>query len=361
MKIAFRADASTLVGAGHVVRCLALAMEACARGVRAVFVCRDHVGHLAGYIQSHGFQVCLLPRHGFPGDEQDSLADPSEFSQVDDAVETLQALKGERIDCVVVDHYHIDFRWEEIVMRTIPYVSVIDDLANRSHKCQILIDQAFGESYETRYSCLIPEDCLKLLGPRYALLRAEFHAMRATSLNRRRGAKLDRLLICMGGGDPTNEVAKALAGVCMSNVKLQHIDVVVGQSYSFTKSLLQQVESSDRRISLHVSTNRMAELMMRADLAITSGGGVSWEKCVLGLPSITVVLGGDQHYISLGIASVGAHILLGMAENVSVEDYAKMLNEVKIDQLELISENARSICDGLGAKRVLDVIFSEVV
>ena len=357
MKIVFRADSSIVAGTGHVVRCLALAGAARAAGWHAEFVCRAHPGHMAHWIRAQGFAVHLLPApiEAATVAAGDSYAAWLGVSQQQDAIDTAAALRYSAADWLVVDHYALDAQWESALLGLVPRLLVIDDLANRPHLCRVLLDQSLDLCGAARYAGLVPRACMTLLGPHYALLRPEFVAMRSQSLARRDAVqRLERVLLFMGGSDPHNETARALQGLSQATRAIQHIDVVVGQGYPFLDDLRRQVHACRVPVQVHVQTPHMAELMTQADLAVTSGGSVSWEKCTLGLPSLVTIVGDNQSLIAHEMAAAGAQLLLGRAEAISAEDYACALDGLDTGMLAAMSAKARVICDGQGTQRVLD-------
>lgn len=362
MKIVFRADASTVAGTGHVVRCLALAVAARAGGWRAEFVCRAHPGHMAQLIRAQGFAVHLLPA---PIDAAtmtagDTYAAWLGVSQQQDAIDTAAALRFSAADWLVVDHYALDAQWESALLGLVPRLLVIDDLANRPHLCSVLLDQSLDFRGTARYAGLVSPACVQLLGPHYALLRPEFAARRWQSLARRDAVqRLERLLVFMGGSDPHNETVRALQGLSHASRVVQHIDVVVGQGYPFLDDLRRQAHACRVPLQVHVQTPHMAELMTQADLAVTSGGGVSWEKCTLGLPSLVTVVGDNQSLIAHELAAAGAQLLLGWVDAISADDYSRALDGLESGQLAAMSAKARDICDGKGAQRVLNHLLKD--
>jgi UDP-2,4-diacetamido-2,4,6-trideoxy-beta-L-altropyranose hydrolase len=350
-----------MIGSGHVVRCLALAHAARGAGAQVEFVCRGHAGHLAGLIGSDGFAVHLLPAPAQPAAVAagQSYAQWLGVSQAQDAQGTLEALRGSAVDWLVVDHYALDAQWEVVLKALVPRMLVIDDLANRPHLCRILLDSSLEGAGAPRYAGLVPPDCVQLRGPRYALLRPEFAALRQASLARRSAPVLDRVLVFMGGSDPHNETARALQGLGLAQRSLRHIDVVVGQGYPFLDALREQEQACALPAQMHVQTLHMAQLMALADLAVTSGGGVSWERCALGLPGMVTIVGDNQSLIAHQLAAAGAQVTLGRAEAITVEDYARHLDSLDARRLAAMSVRARDICDGQGTQRVLDHLLKD--
>ncbi len=294
MKFAIRTDSSTKIGSGHLMRCLTLAEELREKNQQVVFVCRELEGNLIHLIKQKGFEVFSLP---FPSG--DFEADPSvphskwlETSWQNDLEQTKEALKifGE-FDWLVVDHYALDCKWEAEIRDLTRKIMVIDDLADRKHDCDLLLDQNLYENMEVRYQGLVPDKCKLLLGPQYVLLRKEFKEARKNL--RKRDGSIKRILIFFGGVDPTNETEKALKAIDELNKPEIVIDVVVGASNP-NKQQIEKLCSERPNTNFYCQVQNMAELMNEADLAIGAGGTTTWERCYLGLPSIVVPIADNQ-------------------------------------------------------------------
>ena len=236
-------------------------------------------------------------------------------------------------------------------------IFVIDDLANRRHDCDILLDQNIYEQ-EPPYRNLIPEDAMQLLGPHYVLLRKEFAVLRSEVGIRE---KVENILVFFGGSDPTNETRKALAAldeVMKRSGRLLKVDVVVGSSNPFKENIKLYCDSL--MFTFHCQINYMAELMARADLAIGGGGTVTWERYALGLPSICWSIADNQkNNLEVG-CNLGALQYLGEKEKVTHEICAVALGKVIRDQeaLSHSSVQAMNLVDARGVKRVVDTIIS---
>jgi len=316
--VAFRVDASLQIGSGHVMRCLTLADELKHRGANVIFICRAHSGHLTSLIENKGYKLELLPQTGI---EYISSANDVAHAAwlgvplLQDADDTITALKGIKPNWLIVDHYAIDNRWETKLRPYVCKIMVIDDLADRPHDCDLLLDQNLYQKLETRYYNMVPQSCHNLLGPKYALLRSEFASARKKL--RQRDGHVRRLLVFFGGVDPTNETEKTLQALT-GNIDLQiEVDVVVG-SGNIHKEQIQNLCSAQNGFIFHCQVNNMAELMASADLSIGGGGATTWERCFLGLPSITIVVAENQLEASMAVENAGAAWNLGWHENVSV-------------------------------------------
>lgn len=348
MRCVFRADASVSLGSGHVRRCLSLARQLRARDAAVLFVCGDAPGNMIEQIAACGAAVARLPA----GDERRDEASADDSGWRLDAQHTHNAIEAAGFDphWLVVDHYRLDARWERTLRRQARHVMAIDDLADRPHDCDVLLDQNLTNPRHARYPRLLPAGARLLLGPQYALLAPEFRQQRGAALARRRG-QLRRLLISMGGTDPSNDTARALDGLQRSRCAGLAVDVVIGAANPHRGAL----EARCSRVpgcTLHVQTARMAELMTQADLAISGGGSTTWERCALGLPAIAVSQSEDQLAIARAMADAGGQQLLGASADVGEADYAAALDGMTAATLRDMSAAAARLCDGGGAERV---------
>lgn len=312
MNIIFRADASVHIGSGHVMRCLTLAQQLKRVGHHVLFVCQKAEGHLGEVIRSKGFDIVYLSTN---------LVDVEE-----DAQETVSIIKQlqYRIDWMIVDHYQLDVEWEGIMRPYVKFICVIDDLANRKHHCEILIDQNLFPDMEQRYAVLVPDTCLQFIGPKYAILREEFYEARKM-VSVRRG-EIERILVFFGGSDETNETMKTLRALSSLSKRLV-VDVVVGASNPYRQEIEEFCRWSSS-MNFHYQIDYMAELMAKADLSIGGGGSTIWERCFLGLPSFTIPIAENQMATTAAVADYGATWDLGWYQDISSEDIAQYLRKV---------------------------------
>jgi UDP-2,4-diacetamido-2,4,6-trideoxy-beta-L-altropyranose hydrolase len=357
MRVAFRTDASLQIGTGHVMRCLTLADALTAQGAQCAFICREHPGNLIEFIKNKGHTVAVLPLVEAQTDQVDSLSHSHWLgcSQAQDAAACAPWLQVLQPDWLVVDHYALDACWEATLQPFIGKLMVIDDCADRFHVCDVLLDQNMVADMDVRYLGKMPRRCTCLLGPHYALLRPEFSALRAFSLGRRQTPELKRLLVFMGGSDADNDTGKVVDGIKLSKINWHHVDVVVGQSFPAIQSLKQSLESL-KSATLHIQTPHMARLMAAADLAITGGGTVTWEKCTLGLPSFVVIQGTNQRPIATIMHERGAQYTLGHAADLTPSTYAAYLDAVQPKELTSMARVASAICAGDGVAVVLNTM-----
>ena len=352
MKVVFRSDAATAIGSGHVMRCLTLAEELRRHGATVTFVCRIRDGDMREAIAERGFAVLHLNLSDGDGAARATPAVAGDASWQEDAAQTQSALKaaGLEPEWLVVDHYALDRRWEALLRDQSRHILVIDDLANRPHDCDLLLDQNFDSPLHPLYARLVPAAARLLLGTGYALVRREFEQHRACALARRTG-QLRRILISMGGTDPANDTAVALTGLAAQAADGVGLDVVIGAGNPHRQAVRSLCEGIPRA-ELHVQTSRMAELMMRADLAITAGGSTTWERCVLGLPALVTIQSEDQAPIAKAVEAVGGHRVLGSSKDLTAHDYGRAIQALPPDELLHMSTISATLCDGRGAQRV---------
>jgi len=351
MNVAFRVDASNEIGTGHFMRCLTLAAGLKERGAQIRFVSRHMPEHLRDMLNAKGHEFELL--NGIPSEE---IADDRSYahwlgvSQAQDRKDTSHALSDQTWDWLVVDHYALDARWETVLRNAVKRILVIDDIADRQHNCDVLLDQNFYADMDTRYTGKVPAHCQLLLGPRYALLREEFRRMREQVNPRTRTIK--RVLIFFGGVDADNSTGRAIEALVNIGIPGLLVDVVIGVQHPCRDQI--ESECAQHGFICHVQTARMAELMAAADLSIGAGGAASWERCCLGLPALIVALADNQIDIAKALDLFGASIYLGSLEIASVPLMRRTIIDLVNNQSRLaaLSEKSYSLVDGLGIDRL---------
>jgi UDP-2,4-diacetamido-2,4,6-trideoxy-beta-L-altropyranose hydrolase len=357
MKIVFRVDASRDIGTGHVMRCITLASWLRDHGAQCHFICREHQGNLIELIRLQRFDFVALPVETsavwrLDGEEYESWLGGH---WQEDASATIVALGGLQPDWLIVDHYAIDKRWERSLRPHCQRLMVVDDLANRRHDCDMLLDQNAIADAETRYADKVPKHCVQMLGPRYAMLQPLYQALHATAQVRSRD--VHRVLIYFGGADfdnLTEQSATAIWGLGRQDIA---VDVVVDPTHPHFASI-EAVVRSYPNFKLHGRLPTLATLMQEADLAIGAGGTTSWERCCLGLPALVVTLAENQKPIAAELDKLGAIRWLGHTGEVDEPALLQALREVVTsDSTSLWSQRALSIVDGLGVSRVGEMLL----
>lgn len=362
MDIVFRTDSSEEMGSGHVMRCLTLANAFKEKGWRTLFICRDFAGNIGGLVREKGHEVVYLPQSpdGPVGDDRVPHAawlGTNWQRDASDTVAILQKQFGQPVDWLVVDHYALDVRWEEELRPYTKKIMIIDDLADRHHACDVLLDQNLYDDMERRYDGLVAPETIKFLGPRYALLRPEFYSERQNL--RHRDGTVRWILVFFGGSDVTNETLKALKAIKMLDRPDIAVDVVVGSANPHKE----EIDAFCRdmpQVTLHCQANHMAKLMARADLAVGAGGTATWERCCVGLPALIIAIANNQVEISRAVHNKGAALYLGRENDVIPEDIVFVLKNILLFTIDILSidENAKKLVDGRGLCRVFKYILS---
>jgi UDP-2,4-diacetamido-2,4,6-trideoxy-beta-L-altropyranose hydrolase len=362
MKVSFRTDASLDIGTGHVMRCLTLAEALSERGALCRFVCRDHPGNLIELIRQRGFEVLALPFDGnWTGIDVTNPVHAVWLGAdwVTDAEQTKVGAGETAVDWLIVDHYALDARWESAMHAVAERIMVIDDIADRPHDCDLLLDQNLGRRTED-YGHLVPDGCTILAGPQYALLRPEFATLRPYSLARRAAPRLKRLLITMGGvdkEDATGEVLDALRA-CSLPADCQ-IGVVMGPHAPWLARARERAASMPWPTEVLVNACDMAKLMADSDLAIGAAGSTSWERCCLGLPSIIVVLAANQQPVAQGLEVAGAAIMVRLPTLKT--DIERILTDMLASSalLTQMSADAAEVTSGAGIAELSRALTNE--
>lgn len=288
MNIIIRVDASVQIGSGHVMRCLTIAKKLREQGYHVKFWMELFEGNLISLVNNEGFETIFEAQYA---------------------------------DLYIIDHYELGIEWEQMIRKYTQKIVVIDDLA-RVHDCDLLLDQNVITNYETRYDGKLPEHCVKLLGPKYLIMRDEF--IEARQSLRKRTAYIKRLLVFMGGSDPTNETMKILQA--LASFSFEYVDIVVGDG-NVMKETIQHI-CLERGYAYHCQIDYMASLMQQADFAIGAGGATTWERCYVGLPSSSTIVAENQIEGTRIVEKLGAIVNLGWHEDVTIEHYKDLLISV---------------------------------
>ena len=345
------------------MRCKTLADLWRDRGAEVRFVCRELRGNLSRLLEAADYVVGRLPCPD-PGQRmalhnEYALSLGVEASV--DAAQTIEALGGFSPDWLVVDHYALDAGWERLLRAHTRQLLVIDDLANRPHDCDILLDQNwFGNETEHRYDRLVSAGCTRLLGPRYALLPPVFRDLRQ-ALPSRDGA-IRRVLVFFGGVDSGNQTTKALQALSMADLCDLEALVVVGSSNAHAADIERLAEARPHTL-LFRHLPHLAGLMVRADLALGAGGATTWERCCLGLPGIVVAAAANQLPFTIALAKAGVQAYLGTAAEVQESHWAVAVRNLRKrpQDVQAYGQAAKGMTDGLGACRVAAVMQPELV
>lgn len=331
MLAVIRADASISIGSGHVMRCLTLAHRLKKeKNAKVVFVMRVLPGNLIGVVEKQGFEVLKL----LPANQKYSLSGYGLWLTVPmevDAQQTIEVLQHylqehgcEVVDRLIVDSYALDEQWELMLRPYCREIMVIDDLANRKHDCDILLDQNFYLNKDVRYAGLVPEHCKMLLGPEHALLREEFYE--AKKHLRKRDGNIKNILVFYGGSDLTNETEKAIEALVQLHDEGYNFtaDIITGVSNS-RREKIKKICSKYHFLHYYCQVSNMAEFMNKADLMLGAGGSTTWERLYMELPALVTAVADNQVKCCEECGKAGLIDYAGPANYVNIEQIYKYI------------------------------------
>ncbi len=361
MLVVFRCDASIQIGSGHVMRCLTLADSLSEQGVNCYFITRFHEGNIADYIEQRGYETHRLPLkeqnidgvHIEPIDYQHWLG-TNIHTDANETLNIVKKISANPIDWIIVDHYALDKVWEQILHPYCKQMMVIDDLANRAHVCDLLLDQTLGRSKKD-YKNLTSTRCTLLTGSQYALLRPEFVQLRKHNSKRRKTLKLKKLLITLGGVDKDN-ITECILNNLQDCILPQdcRIVIVMGEHAPWIEAVKKQAAQMKWQTDVLVNIENMAQLMTESDLCIGAAGTTAIERCCLGLPTLLIVAADNQIKTAEKLEKYGAVINLGRTDCDYMKNLHSSLKSLIDDRSRYNSlvENCFNITDGNGIYRV---------
>lgn len=336
----FRPDGGRKVGGGHIMRCLSLASALERQGYDCAFIVSPEASDVVPALAISGydfFQLC-------------------EADQNEGTIAQRQWPSG--VDWVVVDHYGLDASMEQTFRDWAKRVMVIDDLANRLHDCDLLLDQT-PERTETDYETLLPAGARQLLGPNFALLRPEFSKTRANSLARRETqSSVKTVFVNFGLTDPQGLTLTALEAIKMVFPDVS-VDVAIGATAPCLEKVWALAKNQNGLMRLHVGADDIAMLMAGADIAVGAAGTTLWERCAVGLPAVAICVVDNQKKVAQALERAGAASVIQWHANVDAGTIAERLAVISQDptMIRAMSQKAAALCDGLGAERVVKTML----
>ena len=339
MKIAFRVDGSTTMGFGHIMRCLALVKQ----------LKQEH----DVYILSSALPLNVTAQIDAAGATLISVnIENVDFGAIDDAdneqLEAMQKLHAkdcladfnEQLDLLFVDHYQLSAPFCYIMRSKINTIVVIDDLANRVHNCDVLIDTNFYHDYQTRYNGLIPSHCHTLLGPTYAFLRSEFFCID----NRIRAN--NHFLVCFGGSDPINLTERVVDILTTLKSSPFTADIIVGPGYKHINSLRLKIQSLVG-VNLHQNCTYMSSLMQGASFMLGAGGSMHWERAKSGVAGLIITLADNQIETTRALHDSDCCLWLGGENELADDRICKAIEKAlhSPDQMRYLASNAAKLVE----------------
>ena len=343
-KIIFiRVDSSTKIGYGHLIRCLALA-DTLKKSFKINFICTNLNGNLISQICKKKFEVFRFNTKS------------QRINVKKDAEKTISIIKKHRNkkSLLILDSYILSQEWENRVRPYVKRLIVIDDLMDRKHSCDLIIDQNLHTQMNSLYTKSVPKNCVKLLGPDYAILRNQFIAQRKYA--KIRSLPIKNILVSFGGTDNENHTLHALTSLKKLNSNVD-VNVVTGTA-NIGKKIIKNFCKKNFNYNYFEQVENMVKLMQVADLCIGSSGTTTWERCCVGLPAIAIVASNDQKDIASAVSKNKCIINLGKIKKSDNVNYVRLMKNLKNSELQNMSRNCMKLVDGKGAARISKYIFS---
>lgn len=347
MRAAFRVDASRAIGTGHLRRSIALAEAVHALGGEIRFLARDLALDVSALMNQHGFGIDLLPA---PGDSEriDHAVAHAAWAGIDpirDAQETAALLADWRTDWVVIDSYAFDFRWHQAVRAALGCrIAQIDDLADRRIAPDLLIDHTYARDHAAKYSGCLVAPARILGGPNYALLDAQF----ATAPRYQFRSEVRSVGIFMGGIDAGNYSTIALDG--LDRAGFDGPVEIVTTSFNPQLEALRSRTSARHLTTLTLDLPDLAAFFARHDLQVGAGGGASWERCCIGVPTMLVVVAANQNAVVPRLEEESIVVAAKPTPEAIASEIANLLEDT--DKRSIMASRGRALVDGQGAMRV---------
>ena len=340
--IFIRVDSSTKIGYGHFIRCMALA-DTLQKNFKINFISRSLEGSLISDIQDKRFGIFRF------------YSNSEKINEKNDAQKTISLIKkhsGQK-NILIIDNYQLSKKWETYVKPFVHKLIAIDDLPNRSHNCDLLIDQNLHTKVNGLYKGLIPSNCIKLIGPKFSMIRKKFRMLKKSV--KPRTFPIKKILVSFGGSDIENQTLITLNSIKKMNRKI-NVDVVVGRANKCKKTL-KIFCNRNNRFTYHEQIDNIADLMLSSDLSIGSSGSTTWERCSLGLPAIVSISSNDQRDIANSLSQKKCIINLGDVKKLKESSYINAITNLKKNDLRNMSKNSMSLVDGNGTQRILKHIL----
>lgn len=340
MKVAIRADGSSFIGMGHVMRMLALAQALQRLGHEIIFLSRFEPG--LSRIRQQGFAVREVVG-GLPDGAN------KDYEPAADTDAVCPILTTEKADCLVTDSYRVDTDYFRQVRPLVKASFYIDDL----NRFPVAVDGVINgniNAVELGYDNW-PAISHRWLGCRYNLLRQEF----ADAAERLTAESVRNLLIIAGGGD----AGQLLVFFINSLLELAIAEKIVLQIVAPVQSRADQELTAlagkyPQQVKLHRGVEAMAQLMQQCDLAISAGGSTLYELCATGVPRLAIVLAANQQGIVAAMERQDLIVPLGavteMQPTLVAEQVSRLLHDWQ--KRDRMNRMGRKLVDGQGALRV---------
>ena len=337
------------------MRCLTIAHALRDHGGTVEFVSRTFNGNICSLIEENGYNVHRLPMHETvsASDQSSNTAWHGDYWLVD-MKETIGAFTAQHEwDWLIVDNYALDERWEVAMRKYARRIMMIDDLANRPHDCDLLLDQIYAQD-QNRYQGLLPGRCRKLMGSKYVLLRPEFTAARARAEFPGKFSNNNLVHVFFGTSDAPGYTIR-FSRLLLDHFPELRLKIAVGGSFMHMKQLVDLAERYSERANYKRGVTDMAEHMWGCSVAVGTPGMSTWERACMGLPAAHVTNSDNQVEILRSLKDNGFCEWLGYAETITDDTFVAGMSDFLNDlgRLTRMRQAGLASVDGKGVKRVL--------
>jgi UDP-2,4-diacetamido-2,4,6-trideoxy-beta-L-altropyranose hydrolase len=352
LRVALRADASPIIGLGHVKRCLSLASALCEAGAQVRLISRDLGVDVSYLLRDTGVAHTVLTTTAVSQTIADFVphATWAGIGWQEDAVQTADVLREWQPAWVVVDEYAFDARWHRFVSAQLgSRIAVIDDLADRDLFADLLVDHNYHKNHREKYlGCVEPNTAI-LGGPRFALLGPSYAHAKPFSVRK----EVESIGIFMGGTDPS-DLSSVVLRACREFVGFTGvIEIVATRSYAHVEKL-NALAAKWPNTSISCDLPDLSDFFSRHDLQIGAGGGATWERCCVGVPTLLIIAADNQRAVLPALADMNVADVLEDSASFNEEMIAKSINALLRNYVRRseLNKQCRKIVDGLGARRV---------
>lgn len=349
MKCLIRSNADENIGLGHLSRCLTLANGLAERDYRCVFLCESVPDDFQKTLLENGHDLALLKANVVNSPELELAQLQDKYLDNDGSTD---------FDLVVIDHYGIDAMWERHVRAYTKRILVIDDLANRLHDCDFLLDQTLGRNAD-EYRKLIPANAHALCGSQFALLKPEYPRYQALAKSRRKNlSEVKQVAISFGGSAQAPLLRRVLSAlVDFDRAREFQISLILSAFDYQNRAFLSFVDELDLDVDVVTNLKDMASVWRDSDLAIGACGTTSWERASLGLPSVTCVIADNQKQIAKALEEAGASRVLELGTEIDERFESRFICAIEelcdLRVYHEMSQHCLNVCDGRGLERIL--------
>lgn len=351
MKVGFRVDASYQIGSGHLVRCLSLAKELREKNIESIFITKKNKGDLISLIIKNKFKFTII---NYKKKSNDDL-----LNWKLDAIETAKKIKNKGITHLIIDHYGIEKKWEEYLNDFVNKIIVIDDLADRKHFCDILIDNSLPKK---NYLKLVPSHSKILVGPEFIFLDKSFIEERSKmkKIENEKEEKKHIFYVSYGASDITQETIKTIIALKKLKNKISfEAKIIVGKNNKQKKKIKELCYKDKKNFSYFEQPFNVANIMSKCSIGIGSPGTTTWERCFMGLPSILISVAENQIKIGNACNDLNIAMYVGNSAKISSDSLRKIIMRFLQSPKKILEfkKNGLKVVDGYGTKKVLNSII----